>query len=168
MNGIYTYQTGAPILFMNGSTNNPGDYVLCSVPTVNGACPNGSNGVPQAAIFLDPTSLNINPRQTNGPAFDISRFVTASAQQFQFHLRTFPTTFSALRQDPQNNFDASVIKRFDVTERTYFQFRFEAFNVLNRAVFGAPNLTANNAQFGIINSQANRPRQIQVGARFVF
>jgi carboxypeptidase family protein len=168
VNGIYTYQTGAPILFLNGSTNNPGDYALCSVPTVSGACPNGPNGVPQAAIFIDPTSLNMNARQTNGPAFDISRFVTASAQQFQFHLRTFPTTLSALRQDPQNNFDASVIKRFDITERTYFQFRFEAFNVLNRAVFAAPNLTATNAQFGIINSTANRPRQVQVGARFVF
>ena len=168
VNAIYTYQTGAPILFMNGSTNNPGDYALCSVPTLSGACPNGANGVPQAAFLIDPTSLNMNARQTNGPAFDISRFVTASAQQFQFHLRTFPTTFSALRQDAQNNLDASVIKRFDVTERTYFQFRFEAFNVLNHAVFGAPNLTATNAQFGIINSQANRARQIQVGARFVF
>jgi hypothetical protein len=168
LNGIYTYQTGAPILFMNGSTNNPGDYALCGVPTVSGACPNGANGFPQAAFFVDPTSLNMNARQTNGPAFDISRFITASAQQFQFHLRTLPTTFSALRQDAQNNLDASVIKKFDVTERTYFQFRFEAFNVLNHAVFGAPNMSVTNSQFGVINTTANRPRQIQVGARFVF
>jgi hypothetical protein len=168
LNGIYTYQTGAPLLFLNGSSNNPGDYPLCSVTTVKGSCPNGPNGVPLAATFLDPTSLNLNAQQTNGSAFDTTHFVTPTGQQFAFHIRTLPTTFSALRQDAQNNLDASVIKKFDVTERTYFQFRFEAFNVLNHAVFGAPNMSVTNSQFGVINTTANRPRQIQVGARFVF
>src|SRR5262249_33631757 len=141
VNGIYTYQTGAPILFMNGSTNNPGDYALCAVPTVSGACPNGANGTPQAITFL-PSSLTFSNRQTNGTALDISQIVTASGQQFQFHLRTLPTTFSGLRQDGQNNLDASVIKKFDITERMYFQFRMEAFNLMNHPVFGAPNLQA--------------------------
>src|SRR5207248_6157526 len=93
VNGIYTWQSGAPLLFMNGSTNNPGDYALCAVATVKGSCPLGGNGVPLAATVIDSTSLNINPRQTNAPAFDISHFVTASGQFFQFHLRNFPTTF---------------------------------------------------------------------------
>ena len=33
LNGIYTYQTGAPIPWLNNSSNNPGDYPLCSMPT---------------------------------------------------------------------------------------------------------------------------------------
>jgi hypothetical protein len=165
-NGIYTYQTGGPILWMNGSTNNPGDYPLCAVATVAGACPNGANGVPQAATVFPITSLD--PRQVNSTSFNTSQFVTASAQQFQFHLRTIPSTFSDLRQDGINNFDASVIKQFTLSEKTYFQFRMEAFNILNHPTFAAPNTQVISSTFGIINTQANRPRQLQIGLRFVF
>jgi hypothetical protein len=165
-NAIYSYQTGAPILWMNGSTNNPGDYPLCAVATVAGSCPNGASGVPQAATSLPITM--VSNRQVDGASFDTSQFVTASGQQFQFHLRTLPTTFSNLRQDGINNFDASVIKRFTLSESTYFQFRMEAFNILNHPTFGAPNTQITSSNFGLINSQANRPRQLQIGLRFVF
>src|SRR5581483_7936616 len=102
-NAIYTYQTGAPILWMNGSTNNPADYPLCAVATVKGACPNGANGVPQATTAFPITGLDPRQVTVGMPAFDTSHFVTASSQQFQFHLRTVPTTFSNLRQDGLNN-----------------------------------------------------------------
>ncbi|HTD21039.1 MAG TPA: carboxypeptidase regulatory-like domain-containing protein [Terriglobales bacterium] len=161
INGIYTYQTGAPIVFMNGSTTNPGDYSLCSVAvTAVGSCP------ASATFFTAP--LLLNNRQTVGTAFDTSHFATLTNYQFQFHLRTLPTTFSNLRQDGTNNLDASIIKRFAMTERVYIQLRLEAFNLLNHPTFGAPNLQATSTSFGIINTQANRPRQLQFGARFVF
>ncbi|HEU5233690.1 MAG TPA: TonB-dependent receptor [Terriglobales bacterium] len=167
-NAIYTYQTGAPILWMNGSTNNPGDYPICAVATVKGACPNGANGVPQATTAF-PIS-GVDPRQVADgvPAFDTSHFVTTSSQQFQFHLRTVPSTFSYLRQDGLNNFDASVIKKFAVGEQRYFQFRMEAFNVLNHPTFDAPSTSVKSSNFGMITSQANLPRQLQMGLRFVF
>jgi hypothetical protein len=167
LNSIFTYQTGAPILWMNGSTNNPGDYPICAVATVKGSCPVDANGIPQAA-FAFPSNLSYNNRQVDTAAFDTSRFVTASASAYQFHLRTIPTTFSQYRQDGINNFDASLIKRFDVTEDKYFQFRAEAFNLLNHPTFGAPNTQATSSLFGVINTQANRPRQLQLGMRFIF
>jgi hypothetical protein len=64
--------------------------------------------------------------------------------------------------------DASVLKRFEVGEKKYFQLRFEGFNVINHPVFAAPNTTATNSGFGTITSTANRVRTIQLGARFVF
>ncbi|HKF55078.1 MAG TPA: hypothetical protein VKJ45_06530 [Blastocatellia bacterium] len=101
-------------------------------------------------------------------AFDTTQFVTSSSQQLQFHIRTFATTFGDLRQDGINNFDTSLLKQFAVREKSYFELRFEAFNVVNHPTFAAPNTTETNASFGLITAQANRPRQIQVGARFVF
>jgi hypothetical protein len=147
LNGIYSYQTGAPINWLNGSTTTPGDYVYF-----------GGN-------------LALNNREVSSPtavAFNKSLFDTLAADQFQYHIRTFSTTFPNLRQDGINNFDSSVRKRIDINEKTYFQIRFEAFNILNHPTFSAPNATVTNGSFGVITTQANRPRQIQLGARFVF
>ena len=166
LNGIYTFQTGQPLLWMNGSSNNPGDYPLCAVATTTGACPI-VNGVPDAATSLP--IININPRQWSGPAFDTSQFITSSSQLFRFHIRTFPSTISSVRQDGTNNLDASILKSVHLTESKYVQLRMEAFNVLNHPTFGAPNVSVTSGtSFGTITTQANRPRQLQVGVRFVF
>jgi hypothetical protein len=163
INGIYSFQMGAPIQWMNGSTNNPGDYALCRVATTNGLCPSGSE-----AAVLDPSALNLNNRNADTKAFDTTRFVTASSGQFQFHYRTMPTTLGNLRSDGQNNFDMSILKRIQITEGMYVQFRFEAFNLMNHVSFGAANVQVTSSSFGTITTQANRPRQIQIGLRFVF
>jgi len=144
LNGIYTYQTGAPILWVNGSTNNIGDYVYFG------------------------GDLALNNRNTNSAAFNTALFNTNSSQQFQYHIRTFSTTYGNLRQDGINNFDTSLLKRFNFTESRYLQLRLEAFNVLNHPTFAAPNTTATNGSFGLITAQGNLPRQIQLGARIVF
>jgi hypothetical protein len=67
-----------------------------------------------------------------------------------------------------NEWDPSALKDFRLDETRYFQLRFEFFNVLNHPTFAAPNLQATNASFGVISAVANRPRTIQLGARFVF
>lgn len=144
VNGIYTYQTGAPLLWTNGSSTSPGDYVYFGAPIV------------------------LDNRQVNVPAFNTSAFDTKNTDQFQYHIRTFATTYGNLRQDGINNFDASILKNFYAKESMYFQIRFEAFNVLNHPVFAAPNTTATSTSFGMINAQANLPRQIQLGARLVW
>jgi hypothetical protein len=137
VNGIYTYQTGAPIFWST-------DMVY--------------NGTP----------ITLDPRQTNGPAFNTNAFATASKDQFQYHIRTFPTTFGNLRADAINNLDASILKNFVTGGSTYLQLRFEIFNALNHTTFAAPNVTPTSASFGIISSQANIPRSVQLGLRFVF
>jgi hypothetical protein len=147
LTGIYTFQTGQPINWVNGSTTTPGDYIDY-----------GGN-------------IALNPRDVASPtatAFNTSVFNTAAATQLQYHIRTFSTTFPNLRQDGINNFDSSLLKRFNFTERMYFQLRLEVFNIVNHPTFAAPNAQATNANFGIITAQSNRPRTIQIGARFVF
>jgi len=144
INSIYTYQTGQPIPWVNGSTNTPGDYVYLGGPIV------------------------LNNREANATAFNTSAFDTKSADQYQYHIRTFSTMFPNLRQDGINEWSPSVTKRIAFTEKTSLQLRCEAYNVLNHAAFAAPNTIAANSAFGTITTQANRPRTLQLGARFVF
>jgi len=70
------------------------------------------------------------------------------------------------------NWDASVIKNIRITERTRFQLRFEAFNVLNRANFFSSQfgtLNINSTNFGRITStftSSGAQRVIQFAGRF--
>jgi hypothetical protein len=142
--GTYTFQLGGPLTWLNGSTNNPGDY-----------------------LYLG-GDLNAQPRNINGYAFDVTRFDNKTADQFQYHVRTFASTFGNVRSDGINEIGGSIQKRFRLGETRNFQIRFEGFNLLNHPVFAAPNNTASSSAFGTITSMANKPRSMQVVARLVF
>jgi hypothetical protein len=63
--------------------------------------------------------------------------------------------------------NGSILRDFPVNDRLRFQFRGEAFNVLNNAAFGLPGQVLGNADFGIVSTAA-APRQMQLGLRLVF
>ncbi|HWB85738.1 MAG TPA: TonB-dependent receptor [Bryobacteraceae bacterium] len=144
VNGVYTFQVGAPITWVNGSSSTPGDYIYFGGP------------------------LNLNNRDVNGTAFDKSVFDTNSADALNYHIRTFSTTFPNLRADGVNQLDASMLKRFNITEHKYFELRAEIYNVPNHPVFAAPNTQATNSAFGTITATANRFRMVQLAGKFVF
>lgn len=143
-NSIYTFQVGAPLVWSNGSTTSPGDYLPYGNPIV------------------------LNNRETNTVAFNTSNFNTNASQQFQYHIRTFSTTFGNLRQDGINQLDTSLLKRIQLRERVSMEIRAEAYNLINHPTFSAPNTTETNSQFGLITTQANRPRTMMFGARIKF
>jgi hypothetical protein len=68
------------------------------------------------------------------------------------------------------NLDSSVIRSFPIWREKQFQFRAEAFNVLNHPIFGQPGNDINNPKsFGTIGtSQANSNRQLQFSGKIVF
>jgi len=144
LNAIYTRQTGQPFTWMGTSSTTIGDLVHYG------------------------QALTFNPRETNKVAFNTSAFDMKTANQFAYHIRTFSTTFSSLRGDGTNELNASVLKNFNVRERMYFQLRVECFNAMNRPTFAFPNLAPTNSAFGLITSQSNRSRSLQVAGRFVF
>jgi hypothetical protein len=112
--------------------------------------------------------LHLNSHQPDGPTFALNQFNMVSNQQLSDNVRTFDTQFNNLRRDPTKNLDLSALKRFSLGERKYLQIRFETFNITNRVTFGAPQLSPTNSAFGLISSQANTPRRIQMGARLVW
>ena len=113
-------------------------------------------------------NLNYQPRNLTA-AFDTTKFDIISADQpNSYNYRQFPTSFNNLRSDATNNADISMLKNFAIRETMKLQYRFEAFNALNRPQFAAPNLSPTSKAFATITSQANSSRVIQMGLRLTF
>jgi hypothetical protein len=159
------YQQGAPLSWGNltpvagqavglnprMATENGSYSSTCPALNVN-AFQNGTSTLPGTNCGNPNTTLNIQPSN---------------------NLRTFPSQFSNLRADAWNDWDASLMKNFNITEHggTYFQLRLDAFNVNNRPVFSTPNLSASSSGFGQILGTANAnngARFLQVGAKLSF
>ena len=65
--------------------------------------------------------------------------------------------------------DASLLKKFKISERVNFDLRFDARNVLNNPAFDNPTAVINNAIFGRINdSVTNGARRIQLSGKLNF
>ena len=67
-----------------------------------------------------------------------------------------------------NNVNSTLSKDFRFAETARAQLRFSVFNLLNHPVFSAPNTTFGNANFGIVSSQANYSRQLEIAAKILF
>jgi hypothetical protein len=65
------------------------------------------------------------------------------------------------------NVDFATYRRFRITESKNVQFRFEAFNLSNTPPLAPPVTALGDRNFGRITS-AGRPRNIQMGLKFVF
>jgi hypothetical protein len=55
-----------------------------------------------------------------------------------------------------------------LAEAIRLEFRAEMFNFTNTPVFAAPGQTFGNAQFGVVSSQSNSPRQVQFGLKLYY
>jgi hypothetical protein len=69
---------------------------------------------------------------------------------------------------PLRTLDVALVRSFRLTENASFQFRGEAFNVLNMVNLGTPNRFVNTPQFGTITMAMTPPRELQLSARVSF
>lgn len=99
---------------------------------------------PAVDLFLNPAAF---PAQPSG--------LLGNATRFNPTVRAFPNLSENL----------SMGKSFPFTERLHLDLRAEAFNIFNRVVFGSPNTNLNSNSFGLITSQANSPRQMQLALK---
>ena len=97
--------------------------------------------------------------------FDTSAFKLPAQYTFGNVGRMHPN----LRSDFVETLDMSVFKRFNlIGDRLALELRAESFNALNHPVFGSPNTTVGNAQFGRVTSTANAPRQSQFALKLLW
>ena len=73
-----------------------------------------------------------------------------------------------LRGPDQVNFDLSILKNFQITEKHRLQFRAEFFNVANHPQFGLPDGTVDVPGGASISGTANDARQIQFALKYSF
>jgi hypothetical protein len=85
-------------------------------------------------------------------------------------LYTYGTTpRNSLRGPAYWNLDGSIFRQFPIGESRRFEFRAEAFNLLNNVDLGQPSNDLNSgAAFGTIDTTANTAREIQLVAKFIF
>jgi hypothetical protein len=75
---------------------------------------------------------------------------------------------NTLRANGLKQVDFTLMKIFPITEKRYFQFRAEMFNILNHPTFSAPSAAINSSSGGQVGSTLNAARIIQLALKFQF
>lgn len=146
------------------------------VPTVD-----GGNQVPGAALRWSFTNQNFRKSGVsysdalviNGAWANQSGSGVLNAGSFQrtpdFSLANSPVFFASLRNPGEFTTDASILKRFYLSDNRnrYFEARLEALNIFNHPVYGNIINDPDSPVFGGINGKTGQ-RVMQVGARFFF
>jgi hypothetical protein len=171
--GVYAYQSGAPLTW--GNTIYNGNFTDITIPSDqqslgqwfnnsgfvalrNGSTViNGANGQPVWVAFNDPCKNTFNATTCPGtPLANPTGFNRDSGLQLANNIRTFPLRFSYLRVQPTNNVDFSVLKNTQVKERFNIQFRAEFTNFFNHAwlsaASGASGPAAPGGNSGVITT----------------
>jgi len=109
------------------------------------------------------------------PAWDTSGFYIAGGTGrtdpnivLNNNVRYFPSTLPNVRTANLNLLDLGLSKTFALTRGTSMQIRIDAINAINYTVLWNPDQNPRNSTFGIVNQDRNNPRDIQLGARFLF
>jgi len=93
---------------------------------------------------------------------------TAFSQPDAFTIGNMGPRSSDLRNDKVANWDLSLSKDFHPVERLRVQFRADALNAWNHPRFSGPSTSVTSTTFGIVSSQTNAPRQVQLGLKLLF
>jgi len=150
INGITTFSTGFPLALT--ASNNSGIFSDVQRPNVNGDPNLGGGRTTQARLAR---------------WFDTSVFTQPPAFTLGNTSRTLPN----VRTDGIRNFDFSIFKDFPFRvfgEEQRLQFRGELFNLFNTPQFGVPGTVLGTASFGVVSSQLNIPRQVQLALKLIF
>jgi len=104
----------------------------------------------------------------SAPACDALSPTPAYQQRLSYTTQTNSTVIG-VRQRIHPLADASLFKRFAISETSSFEIRGEFFNILNTPNFGGPGTGIGSSTFGVVTlTQANDPRFGQLTARLNF
>ena len=147
-NGLWRFDNGMPLKL--------GLSVSTALPTYGGQRPN----------LLGPLKRNDGPGWLNQYFANPQDAVTPAP----YTVGNAPREVSTARAPGTATTALSLFKQFSLplNEGSRLEVRAEAFNALNHPQFSAPNLTVGASAFGKVTSQANSPRQMQLGLKLYF
>ena len=154
VNGITTLRSGLPLPFIAPSNTlsqfGAGTYGIMRPDYVSG-CSKSGTGSPHSA-------------QRANAWFNTACFVQSSPFAFGNEPRVDPK----LKSEGEDNFDTSISKNFDITEKVKMKFSAEIFDLFNHAQFAEPDTGVTDPGFGQIGHQLNLPRTVQLALRVSF
>ncbi len=147
-NGIWRFDDGMPIA-LGLSTSR-------ALPTYGGQRPN----------LVGPLTRNTGADWLNQYFANPANAVTPPP----FTVGNAPREVATARVPGTSTSALSMFKQFALPlhEGSKLEFRAEAFNALNHPQFSGPNVTVGSSAFGKVTSQANSPRQVQLGLKLYF
>ena len=147
-NGIWRFDNGIPIALSVSNSR--------ALPTYGAQRPN----------LVGPLTRN------DGSNWLTSYFATPqnAVTPAPFTVGNAPREISSARAPGTATSALSLFKQFHlpIREGSLLEVRAEAFNALNHPQFAAPNTVVGSSAFGIVTSQANIPRQIQMAMKLYF
>ncbi len=150
--GVVVIHDGFPLAFTTSGGGNP-------IPTYGAQRPD----------IVGPLHRN----QGSETSWINNYFADSTVLQFPapFALGTAARTIGDVRSPFFFSANMSIGKEFALStthEEMKFELRLEADNVFNHPVFGTPNTSVGDPQFGLINYTAVGPRQCQLALKFSF
>lgn len=146
---LLTYSSGTPL-----QVTLPGHALGCALPTCASNRPDLVSGVP---IQLSYSNVYKGLSVINAAAFSIP-----SPDLQPYVLGNAPRELAGLRNPFNANENIAAAKYFALGEHVKLKIEVEYFNALNRVIFGSPDTTLTDLDFGkVINSQANTRREGQ-------
>jgi hypothetical protein len=158
LSGTYQYQTGFPLTWNTSLYYDPTRDPKDLKSTI------GESNCPGGGI----SGLDC-------PAWDTSGFYIAGGPGrtdpnivLGQNVRYFPSTLPDVRTHDLHLMDIGLYKNFNLPRDMVLQIRVEAINALNYTVLWNPIQDPRQATFGLVNTDRNNPRDIQLGARLTF
>jgi hypothetical protein len=150
-NGIWRIADGRPLTFSLADGN--------PLPTYGGQRPNlvGTAKRNHGKDWVDQYFLG-NTADTH-PNF---------VRPDDFTMGNAPRALGSIRSPWSFTTNLSLAKQFPIREEMYFEVRLEAQNAFNHPVFGTPNTSVDDGNFGTINYTSVGPRQMQLAFKFNF
>jgi hypothetical protein len=183
VSGITIFQSGAPFSVTDSAAGSAFLGLGFTPGTLSGQLASGSTLASTATsgsitkridAYLNPAAFTTAPLLY--PALcNAAVPATAPPPNANFCVTNFGNIGRNVFRGPsQQNWDFSLIKNFNITERQSLRFTTDFFNIWNHANFGNPTVTdvetigTANSPFGKITSTVGTPRLIQFSLRYAF